>query len=456
VYCNQISIPMRLLLGTSLAVLAGASSAMAGGFALREQSAFYQGMSFAGNAAGDHLSSMFWNSAATASFDGTNTSSTATLFLPTAKVHVDNVNSPPIDIGAPIPVVIGGFDTASPNSGDIAPAAASAASYGNYQISQNLYVGMAFNGPFGLTTKPDDLFYQGSVIARTAKLMTLNGNPTVAYKVAPGVSIGGGAQIEWAEGKFKFATGSPGTGTSGFEGDDWAFGATAGVLIEPSRSTSLGLGWRSHLTHTLEGTFSTPNANVPIIPPIGPGAIPLTASSIQSEVDLELPDIVTLSLRHVLSPTTRLLGTVEWTNWSRFQKLEVKAVEAGTRGDGTAVAPGDTIEVIEANWSDGWFFSVGLEYDWSPDLTLRSGVAYEISPIDDPEKRLISIPDSDRVWLSAGLTYDYSAATTIDLGATYIFLEDSRFDRTSASGVNITGDIEAHTVILSAAINTRW
>lgn len=97
-----------------------------------------------------------------------------------------------------------------------------------------------------------------------------------------------------------------------------------------------------------------------------------------------------------------------------------------------------------------------MEYDWSPDLTLRTGVAYEISPIDDPTKRLISIPDSDRVWLSAGLTYDYSASTTIDLGATYIYLEDSEFDRTSANDVRVQGDIEAHTVIFAAAINTRW
>ncbi len=48
------------------AVLATATGASAGGFALREQSAEFQGMSFAGSAAGGSLSSMFWNSAAVA------------------------------------------------------------------------------------------------------------------------------------------------------------------------------------------------------------------------------------------------------------------------------------------------------------------------------------------------------------------------------------------------------
>ncbi|MFP4539160.1 MAG: aromatic hydrocarbon degradation protein, partial [Dichotomicrobium sp.] len=46
------------------------TSAFAGGFAVREQSAYYQGMSFAGAAAGDDLSSMFWNSAAAAAAPG--------------------------------------------------------------------------------------------------------------------------------------------------------------------------------------------------------------------------------------------------------------------------------------------------------------------------------------------------------------------------------------------------
>ena len=57
------------------ALLAMSGTASAGGFAIREQSAEYQGMSFAGNAAGSSLSAMFWNSAATANLDGINTES---------------------------------------------------------------------------------------------------------------------------------------------------------------------------------------------------------------------------------------------------------------------------------------------------------------------------------------------------------------------------------------------
>jgi long-chain fatty acid transport protein len=455
-----------LLMGAGLlAIGASASGALAGGFALREQSAYYQGMSFAGIAAGDGLSAIFWNPAAVANFDGTNTSSTYTLIIPHAEIHVNDVDvphGPIVSRVAPITADLGGFDSAGADSGDIAGMALTSASYANYQVSQNLYVGMSFNGPFGLATEPDeDLHYLGSVLARTGKLFTLNGSPTIGFKLAPGLMIGGGAQIEWAEGTFKFATGSPVTDSTSFKGDDWAFGGTAGVLWQPSSSTSIGLGWRSQLSHTLEGTFKTPETVVPLNLVLGGVIVGTTQLRIaetatKAEVDLELPDIVTLSLRQKLSSSMRVSGTVEWTNWSRFQELNLKAAADGVLGDGTVVAKGDTIALIEANWDDGWFFALGGEFDWTDAITLRGGVAYEISPVDDPTKRIISIPDSDRVWLSTGLTYHHSATTTVDVGATFIFLEDAEFDRTSTSGVHLTGETQAHTVILSAGLNTKW
>ncbi len=52
------------------ALIAGAASAVAGGFAIREQSTESQGASFAGNAAGTSLGAMFWNPAAAANKPG--------------------------------------------------------------------------------------------------------------------------------------------------------------------------------------------------------------------------------------------------------------------------------------------------------------------------------------------------------------------------------------------------
>lgn len=434
----------RILQGSvaASALLVTAGDAVAGGFAIREQSASGQGASFAGNGAGGDLSSMFWNPAAAAMVTGPglNTESHYSLIVPRAEIEVDSFSVSP-----GVPQVIGAYTVSPSESGDIANIAATGAGYYSYQIAPNLFAALSLNSPFGLSTEPEVAVYQGATLARTTKLLTVNAAPTLAYRIAPGVIIGAGVQLQWGDGTFKFATGVPQGQTTYFEGDGWAFGATAGILLQPAAGTSIGLGWRSQLTQKLEGDFATLET---------PGTTVVSA-----EAEVELPDIVTLSLRQALSPTTRLLGTIEWSNWSRFEELRLTATSSGVTVLGP-VAPGSTIAVLPANWSDGWFFSLGGEYDYSRSLTLRGGIAWEISPVDSAEKRNIAIPDNDRLWVSIGATYRWSEATSFDFGYTHIFVDDAPFERTTLGtsfNTTITGEVtDISTDIVSVSVRTRW
>jgi long-chain fatty acid transport protein len=232
------------LAGTSLAALTAvlATSASAGGFAIREQSVESQGASFAGSAAFGGLSSMYWNPAAAANKDGMNFDSNYTVILPKADIHVK-----------------GGTATGIGNdSGNIGSKALVPASYANYQFANydpNLYIGVGLNSPFGLSTEPDNEKYKGAVLGRTSKLFTLNVNPNLAYKVSPSLTLGAGVQMMYANGTFKFASGSGVGPTSGFEGTGVAFGATAGLMYTPTAGTSIGLGYRSRMNEKLEGNF---------------------------------------------------------------------------------------------------------------------------------------------------------------------------------------------------------
>jgi len=161
---------------------------------------------------------------------------------------------------------------------------------------------------------------------------------------------------------------------------------------------------------------------------------------------VKLPDIVTLSIQQAVSPVARVLGTVEWSNWSRFDELKLTAQQSG-----------QTIAIIPTDWSNGWFFALGGEYDYSPVLTLRAGAAYEMSPVDAPEKRVVGIPDSNRVWLSGGASYRWSERTTIDFAYSHIFFEDSGFARTPVGAPLVfTGDVTASTDIVSIGLKTNW
>lgn len=429
------TLKLGLAVSTAVALCGVASDvANAGGFAIREQSAQFQGSSFAGSAAGGGLSSMFWNPAALGQAGaGLTSESHFAGIWGQANNTVETRNESDAD----------SFPFGD-ESGNIANPALVGASYYAYKMSERLTLGLSLNSGFGLTTKPRDLNYLGAELGRTTKLFTLNAAPTMAYKIAPGITVAAGVQMEYAKGKLQVAAGGPLGPTSQYKGDDFAFGFTAGILIEPVAGTSIGLGYRSQLSHDLEGRFRT-------------GAV---GASIEADAGVDLPDIVTLSLRQSISPTTRLLGTVEWSNWSRFKDLTLTST-----GSGTVLVPapaviglpaGVELASIPANWSDGWFFSIGGEHDINPGLTVRAGIAYEISPVDSPEKRFTSIPDNDRVWLSAGGTIKLTENMSADFAYTHIFVENGDFERHSLSGVPITGHTEAQVDIFAASLKTTW
>ena len=95
------------------------------------------------------------------------------------------------------------------------------------------------------------------MIARKTELVTLNFNPTIAVRIAPGITIGAGAQIQTAEGIVRFATGAPAGPTTAVVGNGWGFGATAGVMIEATPNTRIGVGYRSQMDQDIDGHIDT-------------------------------------------------------------------------------------------------------------------------------------------------------------------------------------------------------
>lgn len=395
------------------ALVASVSTASAGGFAPHEQSAYFLGTSFAGSAAGGVLSSMFWNPAALGQFDGINADSSYSLILPTTEITATSGST---------------FFAFGASSGDIGDTAILPASYMSYQLNDKIVLGLSINAPFGLTT--DGKFsWAGSPLARESKITTYNFAPTVAYRLAPGIIVGAGLQIEYIDAQLRQSGGLPPAVTSAVKGDDTALGFTAGILITPANGTTIGLGYRSKIDHDLEGTFH----------------ISTTPTKFDISADVTLPEIVTLSLRQELTPGWTLLGSVEWTNWSRVPELAIICEAAACGG------PGTPFNTLPLGWEDGWFFSAGLEHQYSDQLTLRGGFAYEKSPIQSAEGRTIRVPDADRYWLSAGASYKYSEWTTLDLSYAHVFVEDAK---TSQLGV-LEGDVESSADIISVGFRSK-
>jgi long-chain fatty acid transport protein len=404
------------------------------------------GSAFAGIAAGNDLSTIFWNPAGASVARGLEVEIDGALVLPNSHLTGRATLTPepalqPV-LGTSVPLTFLDSD-----SGDLADPTVIPAIYAAAPLSERLTIGFGFNGPFGLVTKPDNDNWAGKFEARTSKLHTYNFNPVASYEVTPNLIIGAGVQIEFANASLKSAFPAIG-GLAGnnpnatIDGDDFGFGYTLGIIWRPIMGTDLGFGFRSGVEHTLEGGLYVP----------GYGLLGLVPTS----ADLETPEIATASLRQAISPRLTLLGTVEWTNWG---KLDDVIIRADLSDPIFGAVGGKPIAVLPLNWHDGWFFSGGAEFAVNDRLLLRAGTAYEVSPIQAATERTPRDPDTNRVWLSVGAGYAWSAMTSINLAYSHVFFEDGSIDRTTEiSGlgdVRLLAEAEQDVDILALSVRVR-
>jgi long-chain fatty acid transport protein len=417
---------------SALGLLAIASvQANAGGFAVHEQSVYGQGTSFAGIAAGGALSSMYWNPATMTQFAGKGIEVGASALFP----YAANTPLPGSTLfGTP-------FGAGTSDTGNDALVANG---YFTYQFTPNLWLGMSLNSPFGLSASFPNIWAGRDYAANSSKLVTYNAAPSLAYRFNDWISVGIGAQIQYAKATLnKGATlGIGNFQTVSLQGDGWAYGLTAGVTLTPTPTTTIGLGYRSALNQDISGNLLASGALAPFS-----GAINTTVN---------LPDTVSLGIRQRVTPQLTLLGTAEWTNWSRIGTSNVLAAS----GQPAIVLA--TPVTIPFQYKDGWFFALGGEYQWSDRLTLRAGAAYEISPITD-QVRTPLVPDNNRVWGSIGASWQVFRGFSFDLAYSHIWVQDPSINITAVSGnpnfngaINYVGSVNAHVDVLSLAMVYRW
>ena len=105
---------------------------------------------------------------------------------------------------------------------------------------------------------------------------------------------------------------------------------------------------------------------------------------------------------------------------------------------------------------------MGAEYRFTPALTLRAGVAYEISPIDE-RVRSPRLADNDRIWLSLGAGYQWTENLSFDVGYSYIFAANETKLRVVPGNPSynplvgpLVADVKSDTHIVSLALKYRW
>ena len=414
-------------------LLAATADANAGGFAVREQSAYGQGSSFAGIAAGGARSSMLWNPAIITQFNGKTIEQDATGILPHSS-HSYSLSSL-----APLP---------APDSQGIAALVPSG--YSSWQLNDKIWLGMSMNAPFGLGVRYPGLSAASVASASSANLQSYNFSPTVAYKFNDMVSVAVGLQAQYMKASYDAFLSSSGPLIGALNGAGWGFGWTAGVTLTPLPKTQIGIGYRSAIDQKINGSWDVPAA---VVPATQPGSVHLT---------IPLPDTVTFGLRQGIGDRFTLLAGLEWARWSRIGTIPV------LQGNGAPVTLSANALTFPFQYSDGWFYSLGGEYILNPAWTVRAGIAFEKSPVTDGV-RTARIPDNDRMWYSVGASYKPASLKgfTFDAGYSFIDVKNAPVcvglaagcasnPWSSPSGAGYNGSVSSHINIVSIGVRYQW
>ena len=418
--------------------LAAAGGAWGSGFQLRENSAAALGNAFAGAAASiEDLSVIANNPAGMTGLSGNQISGDLSIVVPSAVFSGMGLNAVRQPIG-------GG------NGGDAGSAQPVPAVYAVLDASSDVKFGLALTSPFGLKSQYGS-DWVGRYQAIKSDLETININPNIAYRVTDWLSIGGGPAIQHAGAELTNAINSttvahlanpllpPGVslpdGYVRVTGDFLFVGYNLGILAQVAPGTRFGASYRSQVSHRLEGT-ATLNVPAPL------AADPRLQSS-AVHTDLKTPDIVSLAGSHQISPDLVLLAEVQWTNWSVVKNLRVE------RPDGSALT--DQPE----QWHGTWFASIGASYRPAPDWTIRSGFAFDPTPVRN-QFRTAPVPDADRYWLAVGLGYQWTADLRFDAAYVHIFGGGAPINETSQTGDVLIGRYSDHLDIVSLSATLRF
>lgn len=462
------------LSSAALLVAASISAAQAGGFMLSEQSVAGQGRAFAGSGiVGDDLSAVWFNPAGMTLLPGTSAQIGATLVSLNLKVKSNDGTQTDNGRDKEMPIPSAYFvHQLSPDMwlglGITTPYGLSVAYGDDWGANKNNLL-----NPGGMSER-----------GTYAEIKVFNFNPSLAWKATEKLSFGAGISIEYATAKYRTNTydgnlkglikdGSDfteeqkqaaavlskniGNAEAGLKADGFAWGFNFGMMWQPTDTVRVGLAYRSNINHKVDGdtdirfkeltaenlgkygpgTTEHPGLNIldtTHLSSLNPSALSNVginmgangaSTVVNGSASMKAPQTVMLTGLWQATPRLRLSGLIRWADWSSFEKLRInvsgKALDAlgqmlpaGTSGVNTA---GMT---IENHWKDTWLFSVGADYDINEQFTVRGGVGYETSAIDDPRYRSPVIPDMNRLMLAAGLTWRPTKNLQGDFAISYL------------------------------------
>lgn len=432
------------------------SSAFGAGFALIESGVSGLGNAYAGAAASaEDASTIFYNPAGMTRLEGKQVVAGGHIIMPSVKFH--NEGSAHLLQGVTGQPLSGG------DGGDSGVTKAVPNFHYTRKLSDRFAVGLGVSAPFGLATEYDK-HWVGRYHAIESDFLSVNINPSVAYKVNDNLSVGAGISVQYIKAKLTNAidfgtldflgklglpahalglTPQEADGHAKLDGDSWGVGYNIGFLYEFTKNTRMGIAYRSRIEQTIDARAEFSGV------PAGLASVPVFKDT-DAKAEITLPDNLSISFFHQLNPQWMIMADFTWTNWQLFEELKVKFDNENQPDSVTA-----------ENWKDTYRTSLGVTFMPDNNWTFRAGTAYDSSAVADKRYRTPRIPDGDRIWAALGIGYKFSNMFKADIAYAHLFINDPEISLSAANPENaikggLKGYYDAHINIVSASLTLTF
>jgi long-chain fatty acid transport protein len=341
---------------------------IAGGFRLADQDAFATGRGEAFVATADNASAVYYNPAGLTQIEGGNLRggiyaidvdcSYRPLNTAPNKGHTYNIE----DHLAGVPQMFGSYTFEEPR----------------------ISLGLGIYAPYGGSVRwPNDTGFR--TIATEASLKYYRISPVVAVQVAPGLSIGAGAMIDYADMDLEQGlrpSWTPLVNYFRFKSHGWAPGYNVGVLWRAHEKLSLGATFRSSTPFHLEGQTEFDQ------PPV------LARSQRPASADLTFPMTAVVGLSYRPTPKWNIEFDADYTDWTSFGKMMVHQT--------APPYPLHATTPVNLGWDSSWMYELGVtryfEHGW------HASAGYVFSESSVPNKYYTPLAsDMDRHFFSLGV-----------------------------------------------------
>lgn len=283
----------------------------------------------------------------------------------------------------------------------------------NRQLDENSTVGIAVYGNGGMNTKyaaSDTPGNAGTFGAGTAgvDLMQLFVTPTYARQLNDRVSIGASAILAaqlfkaYGVGSFNGMSAINNTGSESGHDTAFGFGARVGILAEVSERLTLGAAYQSRVYMTKFDQY---------------------AGLFAEQGDVDIPPNFTLGAAFALTPKATLAFDIQHIRYSEVAAIGNKLQPAFNNCNFTAgnldyCLGGDY--GMGFGWDDQTVYKLGLQWQYSNDLTLRGGISLTEMPFRNSEMLFnILSPATIEKHFTAGFTQRLGKDREFSLAAMY-------------------------------------